>query len=170
MNFVVVGGGPTGVEFAGELFDFIKDDLERRYPHLRSDISITIYDAAKRLLPSFEQSSSDYTTKTFESRGIRVVTGQTVKEVTDKSLTLHDGTKVPYGLLLWSTGLAPSDLIQDLDLPKDRMKRILTDPSLNVLDRDGIAMNGVVRSSTNLPFPITEIAVILSHHCVVCGR
>lgn len=52
----VVGGGPTGVEFAAELHDLLRDDATRHYPDLVKFASITLYDVADHILPSFDKS------------------------------------------------------------------------------------------------------------------
>ncbi|KAM1309243.1 hypothetical protein PS2_005979 [Malus domestica] len=83
LHCVVVGGGPTGVEFSGELSDFIQRDVQERYAH----------------------------------SGVRLVRG-IVKDVKDKKIILNDVTEVPYGLLVWSTGVGPSPLVNSLLLPK----------------------------------------------------
>ena len=143
LHFVIVGGGPTGVEFCAELYDFITDDVSKRYPHLRKQISITLYDVAPKLIPMFADSLSGYVKKQFVDRGIHVQTGQAVTRVDKDTFQLKSGDVVPYGLMLWSTGLAPNDLIQSIDLPKDRMKRLFTNENLQVLDKAGIPIQGV---------------------------
>lgn len=64
-----------------ELYDLISDDVARKYPSLMKDIEISIYDVAPRILPSFDPALSDYTTKLFTERGIKICTGKAVTEV-----------------------------------------------------------------------------------------
>jgi NADH dehydrogenase FAD-containing subunit len=54
LHFAVVGGGPTGVEFAAELHDFIHQDVRRLYPNLADFFSISLYDVAPHILGSFD--------------------------------------------------------------------------------------------------------------------
>ena len=143
LHFAVVGAGPTGVEFCAELSDFVSDDVSRRFAQLKHHVRITLYDVAPRILPTFDHKLSTYTTRRFEAQGIRVQTGKAVGAVHEKFFELKDGTSVPYGLLVWSTGLAPNVLIESLDLPKDRMHRLKTNEYLQVLNQDGCAMQDV---------------------------
>jgi NADH:ubiquinone reductase (non-electrogenic) len=80
----------------------------------------------------------------FSRRGINLQTKKAVREVSPKSVTLTDGQEVPYGLLVWSTGLAPSDLVRGLKASKDRTQRLVTNSQLNILDQDGLAIPHVV--------------------------
>ena len=122
LHMVVVGGGPTGVEFAGELQDFFKDDLLKWMPEIGSNFKVTLIEALPNVLPMFSKQLIDYTEKTFREETIDIKTKTTVKEVTDKYITAEhaqpDGSKktetIPYGLLVWATGNAVRPLVKDL--------------------------------------------------------
>ena len=66
LHFVVVGGGPTGVEFAAELHDFLTEDLVDSYPNVLADVSITLFEAGEALLSSFDATLSEYTVRNFQ--------------------------------------------------------------------------------------------------------
>lgn len=85
---------------------------------------------------SFEPNLSDYASNLFKNRGIAIHTGQSVAKVTAKTLELKNNTEVPYGVLLWSTGLAPNELVKGLNVSKDRTKRLLTDRTTRLYDLD----------------------------------
>nr|AFN53679.1 mitochondrial putative rotenone-insensitive NADH-ubiquinone oxidoreductase [Linum usitatissimum] len=108
LHCVVVGGGPTGVEFSGELSDFIMKDVRKRHAHVKDYIRVTLIESGVRLV-----------------RGI-------VKDVEPHKIILDNGTEVPYGLLVWSTGVGPSSLVKSLDLPKSPGGRIGIDEWLRV--------------------------------------
>ncbi|GAA5879105.1 hypothetical protein JCM16303_001300 [Sporobolomyces ruberrimus] len=114
LNFVIVGGGPTGVEFAGELHDFITSDLQRAFPTLAPLARITIYDVAPGILGSFDKSLQEFAEKKFDREGIKIKGEHHVKEVKADHLIVEEEGKVPFGLLVWSTGLAPNPLIESL--------------------------------------------------------
>ena len=122
LHMVVVGGGPTGVEFAGELQDFFKEDLQKWIPQIKDDFHVTLVEALPNVLPMFSKQLIDYTTSTFKEEQISVRTKTMVKKVTDKTIeaefTLPDGTKkletMPYGLLVWATGNAVRNVVKDL--------------------------------------------------------
>ncbi|GJR95465.1 internal alternative NAD(P)H-ubiquinone oxidoreductase A2, mitochondrial-like protein [Tanacetum coccineum] len=130
LHCVVVGGGPTGVEFSGELSDFIMKDVHKRYSHVKDYIHVTLIEA-NDILSSFDDRLRVYATNQLTKSGVRLVRG-TVKDVQPKKLVLSDGTDVPYGLLVWSTGVGPSSFIRNMDLPKAPGGRIGVDEWLRV--------------------------------------
>ncbi|KAI8052451.1 hypothetical protein BDF22DRAFT_744029 [Syncephalis plumigaleata] len=115
LHFAVVGGGPTGVELSAELADLVREDLTR----------------------GFDASLSDYATRKFSRQGIDIRPGSVVKEVQENCLIIKDVGKVPFGMLVWSTGLAPNPLINTLDkyLLRDRGGRLVTDQRMLVIDK-----------------------------------
>lgn len=126
MHFVVVGGGPTGVEFAAELHDFIEEDLRDAFPDLYQDVRISLFEASKGILNMFDQKLSEYTMKRFARARIRVHTGSLVKEVRPTEIALGDGSLIPFGMAIWSTGIGATPLVQQLGLPMDRTQRLVT--------------------------------------------
>ncbi|KAL3334059.1 hypothetical protein AABB24_030695 [Solanum stoloniferum] len=116
LHCVVVGGGPTGVEFSGELSDFILKDVHQRYAHVKDYIHVTLIEA-NEILSSFDDRLRVYATKQLTKSGVRLVRGL-VQDVQPEKIILSDGTNVPYGLLVWSTGVGPSPFVNSLDIPK----------------------------------------------------
>ncbi|KAJ6978999.1 hypothetical protein NC653_027230 [Populus alba x Populus x berolinensis] len=116
LHCVVIGGGPTGVEFSGELSDFIMRDVRDRYTHVKDYVKVTLIEA-NEILSSFDVSLRQYATNHLTKSGVGFMRG-VVKEVHPKNIVLNDGTNVPYGLLVWSTGVGPSQFVKSLDLPK----------------------------------------------------
>ncbi|KAG0350173.1 NADH:ubiquinone oxidoreductase, partial [Gamsiella multidivaricata] len=118
LHMVVVGGGPTGVEYAAELHDFLKDDLEVWYPELADKLKITLVEALPNVLPMFSSQLIQYTESTFKQNKIEVLTKTMVKEVADKEIKVMDANKnmvsIPYGLLVWATGNCPRPLARKL--------------------------------------------------------
>ncbi|KAJ9168911.1 hypothetical protein P3X46_020388 [Hevea brasiliensis] len=130
LHCVVIGGGPTGVEFSGELSDFIMRDVQERYSHVKDHIKVTLIEA-NEILSSFDVGLRQYATNHLTKCGVRLTRG-VVKEVHPTKLFLSDGTEVPYGLLVWSTGVGPSQFVKSLNLPKSPGGRIGIDQWLRV--------------------------------------
>lgn len=153
LHFVVVGGGPTGVEFAAELHDFLQDDLRRWFPALLKDVRITIVDAAKSLLNTFDAKLSEYTMKRFRREKIEVRTEASVKEVREHEVILMDGSVLPCGMVVWSTGIGATPMVQSLPFPKDRGQRLVTDNFFAVDEAHSIYAIGdcATRSGDALP-------------------
>lgn len=127
LHFVVVGGGPTGVEFAAELHDFLTEDLVDSYPTVLPDVSITLFEAGDALLSSFDAALSEYTVKIFQRQKISVRLHSQVAKVEEKEILLKDGSRVPYGMMVWSTGNSQTPIVKSLPFEKDQGSRLITD-------------------------------------------
>ncbi|MGE3801656.1 MAG: FAD-dependent oxidoreductase [Candidatus Kapaibacterium sp.] len=131
LHFMIVGGGPTGVEFAAELHDLIEESMEENYPGLSRLVKITLYEALPTILGAFDQELRSYTMRHFDRQGIDLQMNKKVKQVGDGRLEFDDGSVEEGGLILWSTGYSPSPLVQSLPFQKDR-GRVITDEYLQV--------------------------------------
>ncbi|CCE27541.1 probable NDE1-mitochondrial cytosolically directed NADH dehydrogenase [Claviceps purpurea 20.1] len=122
MHMVVVGGGPTGVEFAGELQDFFEEDIKKLVPDISNRFRVTLIEALPNVLPSFSKQLIDYTENTLREEKIDIKTKTMVKRVTETTVEAEisrpDGGKerieIPYGLLVWATGNAVRPIVRDL--------------------------------------------------------
>ena len=127
LHFAIVGGGPTGIEFAAELHDLIHEDLARMYPDLMQFVRITVYDVAPKVLPMFDQALAQYAMDTFSRHGIQVKTEHHLQRLrlADGVLGRRHGAlrikiqeygdeEVGAGLVVWSTGLMANPLVAKL--------------------------------------------------------
>ncbi|KAJ7777915.1 FAD/NAD-P-binding domain-containing protein [Mycena maculata] len=139
LNFCIVGGGPTGVEFASELHDLLHAEIAEHYPSLAKMAKITIYDVAPSILGSFDRTLVEYAEKTFSREGISIFTNHHVEKCSAGKMFVKEQGEVPFGLLVWSTGLAPNPLISSIsEFKKDKKTNsILTDEHLNAFKLDG---------------------------------
>jgi NADH:ubiquinone reductase (non-electrogenic) len=138
LHFIICGGGPTGVEFAAELYDFMMEDLRRSYPGLVAESRLCLVEAGNEILSTFDEKLRRYATALFQRERITVLTGSPVVKVDDRMIHLEDGSELAYGLLLWTTGNGPTDLVQSIDLPKDSRSRIITDGHFRVKGHEDI--------------------------------
>lgn len=143
LHFCIVGGGPTGVEFAAELHDLLHAEIKQSYPSLARMAKISLYDVAPRILGSFDVGLQDWATKKFTREGINILTQHHVDRVESGKMYVKEQGEVHFGLLVWSTGLAPNPLVQNItEAEKDpKTASILTDEHLNVLMKDTGAPN-----------------------------
>lgn len=109
LHFVVVGGGPTGVEFCGELSDFINKDLVKKFPNIAGYMKVTLVEALPGLLTMFHKDVGGYVVGHLESQGVTIRCNAMVKEATadNVQIKLKDGTveQLDYGLLVWVAGV-----------------------------------------------------------------
>ena len=147
---MIVGGGPTSIEFASELYDFLQYDVSRWYPDLANKHQIVVVEAGEHLLGSFSEALSTYVEKKFVSRNILTLTGESVQEVKENSVILKSGDIIPYGVCVWSTGNKELDFVKNLDLQLDR-GRILVDNCLRVLGKESVYAIGDCARIQDLP-------------------
>jgi len=142
LSIVVVGGGPTGVEFCGELTDFIKRDLCRQFPKLQELFKVTLVEALPSLLTMFQKAVGDHVQDHLVSQGVDVKLNAMMKEATaDKvQLKMKDGSMetVDFGTLVWVAGVGmrpfTKSLCQKIGAENGQTDRrgLLVDPCLRV--------------------------------------
>ena len=132
LRFAVCGGGPTGVEFAAELHDFIEDDVKRKYKDLASFVEIVVIEAKNILLATFDKKLSEYAMKVFRRQNITLRINSFINKVSGKKIYLNDGSELNYGLLVWATGNTSTDFINSSGLAVDRHGKVLTDDFFRV--------------------------------------
>jgi NADH:ubiquinone reductase (non-electrogenic) len=155
MRFVVCGGGPTGVEFAAELHDFIEEDVAKKYPGLEYDIEVILIEAGDKLLNSFDEKLSEYTLKIFRRQKINVKTRSYITRVTEKEIHVNDGAHITYGLLVWAAGNTAGTLIRNCGFPKDNRNKLIIDHYLKVQGEESIYAIGDCAEIPDEPFPVT---------------
>lgn len=155
LHTVVVGGGPTGVEFAAELADFLSRELKAAYPHIAAEAQITLLEGGTQILSTFDAKLREYTMKVFARQNVTVRTNSFVRKVTPKSVVLASGEELCYGLLVWSTGNAPSPFVLQLPFERSRTGAILTDGYLRVKGEKEIFAAGDCATIEDDPQPAT---------------
>lgn len=114
LHFVVVGGGPTGVEFAGTLSDYVRSDLKRKYPSLMPFVRVSLLQSAQSILTQFDSKLAARALEDLRRSGVEIRTGVRVVQVTDKQVVLKGGEREDYGVCVWSCGNAALPLVQSL--------------------------------------------------------
>lgn len=108
LNFVVIGGGPTGVEIAGALGEMKRYVLPREYPSIaQDDMSITIIEGSPKLLGAMSEDASAAAKKAVESLMVKVRLGVNVSSYDEKEnlVTLADGTTLKASMVIWTAGV-----------------------------------------------------------------
>ena len=138
----IVGGGAIGIEAIAELYDLEREAMRHLYAHLDGKVRITVHDVAPQLLSTFDQSLSEYAMRDLRAKRVEMKTESVIERVeSDAIYTKADG-RLPYGMLLWATGIKANSLLDKLDVkkPEKGMPRIQTDKYLRVLRTDGTPM------------------------------
>ncbi|KAM0750986.1 FAD/NAD(P)-binding domain-containing protein [Meredithblackwellia eburnea MCA 4105] len=139
LHFVIVGGGPTGVEFAAELHDLLASDIRRHFPVLSPMAKITVYDVAPKILASFDGELVDYAVAQFKRQGVEIRNNRHVTAVHETSMEIKEEGTVNFGMLVWSTGLCSNPLITSVkELKHDpKTKGLEVDDQLRTVWEDG---------------------------------
>lgn len=140
LTFVVVGGGPTGVELAGALGEVRRHVIARDYPDLDlSEIRVILIETSHRLLDAFAPSSAQYAQRFLEKLGVELRFGERVVEVTQDAVRLQSGATIPSFSVVWSAGVTGQALP---GLPTTRGNRVATTPELYVPEHPTIYVAG----------------------------
>jgi NADH:ubiquinone reductase (H+-translocating) len=149
LTFVVVGGGPTGVEYAGALSELIHRVLVRDYPELDlRAVRVILVEALDRVLPAFLPALSEDARKRLERLGVEIRLGARLLDVTDGRITLSSGETLSAQTLVWAAGVKPSELDTALDVRRTQSQRIAVDPYLRIPDCPGAFAIGDVAGAT----------------------
>ena len=139
LTFCIVGGGPTGVEYAGALAELVRLVLPDEYPEIPpSDVRIVLLEGTDRILSMFVPRLSKYARHQLELRGIDVRCDTLVDSADDKGVVLHDGSEIPTATMVWTAGVKPNS---------ESHRRIEVDPCLRVLGAEGAFAIGDVAAA-----------------------
>jgi NADH:ubiquinone reductase (H+-translocating) len=166
-TFVVIGGGPTGVELAGALAEIAGRTLTNEFRRFDPNTTrVVLIEAGSRILPSFDPRLSAKAESQLRSLGIDVRTGTPVSQVSPDFVLL--GTeRIVARTVLWAAGVRASRLTIDLGVPVDRAGRIWVEPDLSVPDRSDVFVVGdlIAKTQDGKPLPgVAQLALQSGQH------
>ncbi len=151
LNFVIVGGGPTGVEVAGALADMIGVTAPAEYRGLdTSEAHVDLLDYGNALLRAFSDQAHDYVAKVLHERNVRLRLGTGVKEVGSGHALLTDGTVLPTRCVIWGGGIMAAAVAAQCGLAQGSGGRIDAEPDLTLTGSPEVYVVGDV---ANIPGP-----------------
>jgi NADH:ubiquinone reductase (H+-translocating) len=159
MTFVIIGGGPTGVEMAGALAEISRRVLERDFRRIDpSRARIVLIEAGSKVLPAMSPESSVSARRQLERLGVEVITDSPVTAIDDRGVT-HGGTRLDSRTVIWAAGVAASPVGKTLGAATsaglDRAGRVVVNQDLSVPGADGVFVIGDLASikSDGKPVP-----------------
>lgn len=142
LTFVVVGGGPTGVELAGAIGEIACKVLPRDFRSFDTRETRTILvEAGPRILSAFPTELSEPAVRALGRLRVEVRTGQAVTQM-DPDAVWIDGERIASGTVLWAAGVAPSPLARCLGVPLDRAGRVVVNTDLTIPDHPEVFVIG----------------------------
>ena len=160
MTFVLVGAGPTGVELAASIAQMTTTTLRSNFRRIDpGQTSIFLLDGAKRVLPTFSESSSEKAAKRLARLGVKVITSAMVEHIDDRGV-LVGGKRIESSTVLWTAGVSPSPLVKMLGVPTDRAGRACVGPYLSVPDADCVFAIGDTATLMQNGRPLPGVAQV----------
>lgn len=124
LNFIVIGGGPTGVELAGAIAELARYVLSRDFKHVKpSETRVTLLEGGPRVLPTFDPELSDSAVRQLSELGVHVRTGAIVSDMGPNGVTLRSGETLSAETIVWAAGVSTSPLLAKVGLEVDRVGR-----------------------------------------------
>ncbi|HEY1399872.1 NAD(P)/FAD-dependent oxidoreductase [Roseateles sp.] len=155
LNFVVIGGGPTGVEMAGTLAEIARHTLRDEFRRIDpSRAQVLLVEGSDRILAAFKPAQSAQAQAQLERIGVTVRTGCRVVGIDEEGVDLQtaDGGKerIASRTKVWAAGVAASPLARTLDVPLDRAGRVVVDEQMNIPGHPEVYVVGDMAAATSL--------------------
>jgi NADH:quinone reductase (non-electrogenic) len=132
LTFVIVGGGPTGVELAGTLAEIARHTLKGEFRHISpASARILLVEAGPRVLPAFVETLSRHAEHSLQRLGVTVCTGRAITQVDCDGVSI-EGERIAARTVLWAAGVEASALGRDLGVDIDRSGRVRVCPDLSI--------------------------------------
>lgn len=159
LTFVIVGGGPTGVEFSATLSELIRGTLRKDYPDLSLDeMKVYLLEATDRLLPSVKPELGAYAAEILRKKGVIVQLGAMVTGATAERVELRDAPAIPTHTLVWTAGVRASELADQLGVARGRAGRIVVTDELHLPGRPEVYVVGDMAYVEQEGRPVPQVA------------
>lgn len=180
-TFVIAGGGPTGVEIAGMLSELRQNILYKDYPELKnSAFDIYLIDGLPNVLAPMSKASQEYAKTTLEDSGVIIKLGQNVKDYTDGTVILADGTSIDSENLIWTAGVTGQKFKGLKDDSYGKGNRVLVNSFNEVVGNPDIfALGDTCLMLSDTKFPqghpqLAQVAIqqgrLLAHNIISDGK
>ena len=138
LTFVIVGGGPTGVEMAGAIAEIAREVMDSDFRHLDLNrVRIILVEGQGRLLSAFSEESSASARKQLESRGVEIRLETFVEDITEAGVSAG-GRFIPCKNVIWAAGLKAEGIAASMDVEQDRAGRIVVNADLTIPEDERI--------------------------------
>ncbi len=159
LTFVIVGGGPTGVELAGALQEIAVHALGRDFHHIDpSKARIVLVEGTGHVLPTYPEKLSLSARRQLEELGVEVRTDSMVADLDAGAVSLADGTVIRTRTILWAAGVAASPLGAELGTDRDRAGRVRVNEDLSIEAHPNVFVVGDLAAALSAGQPVPGVA------------
>lgn len=171
MTFVIVGGGPTGVESAGALAELIYHVLNKEYHHVNfKEVRIVLVEASDKLLAAMPESLREVTVETLISKRVEVRLCVQVTDYDGQRLTLKGGEVIPTSTVVWAAGARAIDLMDNLGVEQASMRRAVVNEYLQIPNRPEVFVIGDAAHFMQDERPLPMIAPVAMQQADVAAK
>lgn len=161
LTFAIVGGGPTGVEFAGALAELVRGPLVKDFPTLDfREVRILLLEATDRLLPSLPEPLQTYAQARLHHMGVEVHLQAMISQVTPLAVHFKDGRVIPAGTVIWTAGVRGEVPFHKDQIPEARNERLEVMPSLQVPGHPEVYVVGDLAHVAEDGYPLPLVAPV----------
>ena len=133
LNFVIIGGGPTGVEAAGALAELISHVMRKDYPRLNlKEAKVILVEAAAHLINPYPDELRQATKRLLEKKNVEIRLNTKMQDYNGQRVTFADGSSIETQTLIWTAGAKTAEIIESLDVEKAAMGRVRVMPTLQL--------------------------------------
>ena len=163
LTFVVIGGGPTGVELAGTLAEIARHTLTNEFRTIDpSKARVLLLEGGRRILNTYPETLSAKAVRQLQRLGVEVRVGAHVNDVDDAGVSVdvsgRENERISARTVLWAAGVQATALAQSLPGPRDKVGRLLVTPTLQLADADSIFVIGDLASIAQDGKPVPGVA------------
>ncbi len=169
MNFVIIGGGPTGVEMAGAIAEIARETLAKDFQHIDpSTARVILVEGDKRVLSGFPEDLSASAREQLEELGVEVITGTHAKNLTEEGLEVA-GKFIPCRVKIWAAGNTASFVGKTLGVPVDKAGRVVVQQDLTIPGHPEVQVIGdlasFISAKDGKPLPgVSPVAIQQGRH------
>ncbi len=168
MNFVIIGGGPTGVEMAGAIAEIARQTLAKDFRHIDpSTARVILVEGDKRVLSGYPEDLSASALKQLQELGVEVITGTHATDLSDKGLVVA-GKFIPSRVKIWAAGNVASFVGKTLGVPVDKAGRVIVQNDLTIPGHPEVQVIGDLANFTGKdgkPLPgVSPVAIQQGRH------
>ncbi len=169
MTFVIVGGGPTGVEMAGAISEIARHTMSKDFRNIESSTAkVILVEGSPRILAAYPEDLSHSGKKQLEQIGVEVHEGVAVTNVTAEGVEIKGGQFIPARTVIWAAGNAASPLGKSLGVPVDKAGRVVVNEDLTIPGHPEVQVVGDLANfshQTGKPLPgVSPTAMQMGRH------